>query len=486
MCRDHAVPGTEAPAGCSAAAGFNTREPVLKQVDLPHSYYWRELYLPQLTTGPSSACFLPDGEALIYSMAGSLWRQRIGDHTASELTHAAGAYDYQQDAGRDGRSIVFARYDGTAIELWRVDLAGGTEQPLTTSGAVNVELRLSPDGTRLAWVPTAGADHLNLFVAELDADGLHDDGPLLGEWRSTIDRYYCSAFDHAIHPSWSPDGTTIYNVGNPEIAWGTGDILAVQVADSSQCRRVLSEETSWCARPEVAPDGKRLLFASYHGRQHAQLYLTIVAGVAPLPLTFGEFDRRNARWSPDGARIAFIDNHDGNTALWILQLPGGAIVDVAARQCIPKLPQARLTLDIVDAEDRPVPARVGVLGSDDRAYAPSDTWMCGDDCFDRRVQPLETHYFHCGSSCTLDLPSAAASIRVQHGFAQAPWQRVVELAAGQHARLTVVLVPDRLPHAYADFLGADHEFTRPSRPFDRMQRDLAWYDRFLQPAAPSP
>ena len=30
------------------------REPVLKQVDLPHSYYWRELYLPQLTTGPSA------------------------------------------------------------------------------------------------------------------------------------------------------------------------------------------------------------------------------------------------------------------------------------------------------------------------------------------------------------------------------------------------------------------------------------------------
>ena len=34
------------------------REPVLKQVDLPHSYYWRELYLPQLTTGPSGASFM--------------------------------------------------------------------------------------------------------------------------------------------------------------------------------------------------------------------------------------------------------------------------------------------------------------------------------------------------------------------------------------------------------------------------------------------
>ena len=37
------------------------REPVLKQIDLPHSYYFREMYLPQLTSGPSSVAFSPDG-----------------------------------------------------------------------------------------------------------------------------------------------------------------------------------------------------------------------------------------------------------------------------------------------------------------------------------------------------------------------------------------------------------------------------------------
>ncbi len=31
------------------------REPVLKQIDLPHSYYYREMYLPQLTTGSEFA-----------------------------------------------------------------------------------------------------------------------------------------------------------------------------------------------------------------------------------------------------------------------------------------------------------------------------------------------------------------------------------------------------------------------------------------------
>ena len=457
MCRDHATPETEAlaRAPCGATAAPNTREPVLKQVDLPHSYYWRELYLPQLTAGPTSACFLREGDTLVYSMAGSLWRQHIGDNTATELTHPASAYDYQPDASPDSRSVVFARYDGDAIELWRLDLVSGVEQQLSTGGAVNVEPRLSPDGTRLAWVSTQGSGHFNLFVAGLDAEGLHDVRALLGERRSGTDRHYYSAFDHAINPSWSPDGAAIYYVGNPEIAWGTGDIFAVEVADPAKRRRVLSEETNWCARPEVAPDGRRLLYASYRGRQHAQLWLTTATGAAPLPLTFGDFDRRSARWSPDGSCVAFIDNRDGDTALRVLHLPGGAIADVIARQRTHKLPQARLTLDIVDSEGRPTPARVSVLGSDGRAHAPRGAWMCGDDGFDRRVQPIETHYFHCGSSCTLDLPAGATSIWVQHGFAHAPWRKAVELAAGQHARLTATLTPDRLPDVYGDFVSAD-------------------------------
>src|SRR3954464_321019 len=92
--------------GAAGVAGAG-REPVLKQVDLPHNYYWRELYIPQLTTGPSSASFTPDRTALIYSMEGSLWRQRIGSDEAVELTHPKGDYDYQPDVAADGKSVVF-------------------------------------------------------------------------------------------------------------------------------------------------------------------------------------------------------------------------------------------------------------------------------------------------------------------------------------------------------------------------------------------
>ena len=48
-----------------ADASFAARVPVLRQVDLPHSYYWREMFLPQLTSGPSSVAFSPDGRRLL-------------------------------------------------------------------------------------------------------------------------------------------------------------------------------------------------------------------------------------------------------------------------------------------------------------------------------------------------------------------------------------------------------------------------------------
>ena len=38
------------------------REPLLPQVKLPHGYYWREMYVPQPTSGPSSVVVGTVGE----------------------------------------------------------------------------------------------------------------------------------------------------------------------------------------------------------------------------------------------------------------------------------------------------------------------------------------------------------------------------------------------------------------------------------------
>src|SRR5881628_1608757 len=126
------------------------REGVLKQVDLPHAYYWREVYVPQVTSGPSSATWSPDGREVIYSMQGTLWRQRIGDATAVQLTDT-NTYDFQPDWSPDGRSVVYSAYDGRSYTLRILDLASCSSRTFVDNGAVNVEPRWSPDGTRIAF-----------------------------------------------------------------------------------------------------------------------------------------------------------------------------------------------------------------------------------------------------------------------------------------------------------------------------------------------
>jgi TolB protein len=440
---------------CLGAPAAAEREPVLKQVDLPHSYYWRELYLPQLTTGPSAASFMPDGKTLIYSMGGSLWRQAIGSNQAVELTHPTRAYDYQPDVSADGKTAIFSSYDGDGIELWRLDLATGAERQLTFDHAVNVEPRLSPDGKRIAWVSTKGTGHFNLFVAEVAGSQLRNARPLLGERQSKIARYYYSTYDHAINPSWTPDGKRILYVTNNEVAWGTGDIWSVAVDNPSDRRKVLSEETSWSGRPETSPDGKRILFASYHGRQWRQLWVTTPDGMAPLPLSFGDFDRWNARWSPDGRRVALISNEHGNTSLVVRDVVGGAETPIIAAKRRYLSPRTPLRIDIVDENGRPTPARVAIIGSDGRAAAPDGAWMAADDGFDRTLQRAETHYFDCPSRCSLDLPTGDADVWVQHGMRYLPFRRKVSVRDGQPGSLTVKLVPNDLPPSFGKFVSAD-------------------------------
>jgi TolB protein len=100
------------------------RAPVLRQIKVPHSYYFREMYLPQVTSGPSAVTWSPDGKELIYSMQGSLWRQRVGSGEARQLTSGPG-YDYQPDWSPDGSSVAYASYRNDAIELRLLDLSGG-------------------------------------------------------------------------------------------------------------------------------------------------------------------------------------------------------------------------------------------------------------------------------------------------------------------------------------------------------------------------
>ena len=420
------------------------REPVLKQIDLPHSYYYREMYLPQLTTGPSAVAWAPDSGSVVYSMAGTLWRQKLDSPVAEQLTAGPG-YDYQPDCSPDGRWVIYASYAKDAIELWSLNLDTRRSQQLTQGGAVNLEPRFSPDGKRIAFVSTSLNGHFHIFLGAFADGELKDVKRLTGENRSDLTRYYYSQIDHEISPAWSPDGTEILFVSNRGHIYGTGGFWSMKAEPGAAGREIHYEETAWKARPDFSPDGKRIVYASYLGQQWHQLWVIPANGGDAFPLSYGDFDNVGPRWSPDGKRIAFISNRGGNTSLWVQDIPGGAQTQVLVKEKHYLKPVGKLRISVLDAAGHPTAARVFVVGEDGRAYAPDDAWMHADDNFVRAERPFEAHYFHISDNAEVTLPVGHADVEVMKGFEYRFERKNVTIAANQNSSLTIRLQPLNLP-----------------------------------------
>jgi len=416
------------------------REPVLRQIKVPHSYYYREMYLPQVTSGPSSVTWSPDGSELIYSMQGSLWRQKLGSREAQQLTTGPG-YAYQPDWSPDGRHVVFARYDRDAIELHLLELATGVTKPLVADGSVNIEPRWSPDGSRIAFVSTAFLGRWHIFAASLSANATLDTVVRITEDRlSSLPRYYYGAYDQYLSPTWSSDGRELIFISNRGHIWGSGGFWRMAAQPGAEPRELRYEETTWKARPDWSPDGKRVVYSSYLGRQWHQLWLMTAGGGDPFQLTYGEGDATSARWSRDGRRIAYISNEDGNTALQIVSVPGGTTEPLVAERRIYREPVGRLRLTVLDgATGRITPARVSIVAGDGRSFAPDDAWRHADDGFDRSQRSLEYGYFHTAGSSAITAPAGPLELEVSRGPEYRVVRRTVTLRADSTSSLRIVL-----------------------------------------------
>ncbi len=415
------------------------REPVLKQIKVPHSYYYREMYLPQLTSGPSSVTWSPDGSELIYSMQGSLWRQKLGTREARQLTTGPG-YAYQPDWSPDGRYVAFARYADDAIALHLLDLANGTTRPLVADGTVNVEPRWSPDGTRLAFVSSAFQGRWHIFVASFGRDGTLASPERITEDRpGGLPRYYYAEYDQYLSPTWSHDGRDVIFISNRNHIWGSGGFWRMPAQAGATPRELRYEETTWKARPDWSPDGKRVVYSSYLGTQWHQLWLMTAEGGDPLQLTYGEGDATAARWSRDGRRIAYITNKSGNTALEVVTVPGGEVEPVRADRRVYGEAVGRLRLTVVNAAGAMIPARVSIVSPDGRNFAPDDAWRHADDGFDRKQRRFEYGYFHTTGPSTLTAPAGQIEVEISRGPEHRVVRRTVTLRADSTTSLRVVL-----------------------------------------------
>ena len=86
---------------------------------------------------------------------------------------------------------------------------------------------------------------------------------------------------------------------------------------------------SWGGGYDLSPDGRSLAYM-WNGSGHWELYLIPIEGGVPHPLTSGTDSKMFPRFSPDGTRLAFAQDHNGDECydIHVLDLPTGVITNL--------------------------------------------------------------------------------------------------------------------------------------------------------------
>jgi Tol biopolymer transport system component len=218
---------------------------------------------------------------------------------------------------RGSGQIAFISQRNGRGQIYTLDIDRGVLVNLSRNHLENLGLVWSPDGGRIAfqtYVLPQGIHDVYL----MNADGSHPH-PL---------RSNNSDIRQGL--SWSPNGKQLAYYA-PTRYKGGSDIYVMNV-DGSDIHNITDDSLA-NLNPAWSPDGQQLAFTSFEDNNW-EIYVTEI-GPQPVTLvvqrsrfhrlTYNNTNDFKPTWSPDGQKLAFVSERDGNMEIYLMDADGSHI-----------------------------------------------------------------------------------------------------------------------------------------------------------------
>ena len=189
----------------------------------------------------------------------------------------------------DGSAIAFDSDQDGNSEIYRIRSNGEAPQRLTDHPARDLAPSWSPDGRSIVFMSTR--DNPEFDVYRMDADG------------KNVERITTGGT--GMYPQYAPDGA--------QIAMHVARDVHVLSLKTRQLRRVTHEPMNGMY-PTWSSDASQLAFMSWRNGR-TELFTAKASGIdQQMLVSMPAGDAVHPRWSPDGARIAFVHAPGGGAA----------------------------------------------------------------------------------------------------------------------------------------------------------------------------
>jgi len=280
---------------------------------------WRQRH--HLRWSPDERLVAYMDRAVDLSTSARLWIYRMDDGEAFPVTDAV-TWNHSPSWSPDGRTLYFVSNRGGLRDLWqqRVAADGMPEgEPLRVTAGVGLwRASLSPDGTKLAYVPGGWMSNVWRMPILPDRIATWGDAEQLTFGRNWIGGLAVSNDGSRLAIGWERDGKLDI--------W----VMSSEGGEPQQ----LTDDPAVETTPSWSPDDEELVFLSGASGSR-QLWAVPSAGGAARQLTTVSDGRAiYPDWSPDGGAVVYLADTAANSRLEVVDLETGATQVLSDEQSI--------------------------------------------------------------------------------------------------------------------------------------------------------